>query len=395
MDVWFDSGSSFNGVLVNRNLKYPSDLYLEGSDQYRGWFNSSLIISVALNGVAPYKEVVSHGFVMDEHWEKMSKSKGNGIDPLKIASTYGSDILRLWTSLIDYQQDARISESIIKQNTEIYRKIRNTFKFMLGNLSNGSIEDTFKKEDIQTELEIIDQCILAELEDTKNKVIKYMNEYNFISAMSELTKFISDDLSSFYLDITKDVLYCNAKDSKRRLQVQTVLNECTFTLMRLFNPILPFTMDEVNENYPLKSEENVQFYKYPEITNEYNPSLLEDYALIKKLRDDILKALEEARKANIIGSSQEATVIFEVKDSQLAEILESIDEEELERLFIVSKILIKEEVKDGLELKVSNVLVKKNDGVKCDRCWNYKNNDEIVEIEGAHLCPRCLKAMKQ
>lgn len=395
MDVWFDSGSSFNGVLVNRDLKYPSDLYLEGSDQYRGWFNSSLIISVALNGVAPYKEVVSHGFVMDEHWEKMSKSKGNGIDPLKIASTYGSDILRLWTSLIDYQQDARISESIIKQNTEIYRKIRNTFKFMLGNLSNGSIEDTFKKEDIQTELEIIDQCILAELEDTKNKVIKYMNEYNFISAMSELTKFISDDLSSFYLDITKDVLYCNAKDSKRRLQVQTVLNECTFTLMRLFNPILPFTMDEVNENYPLKSEENVQFYKYPEITNEYNPSLLEDYALIKKLRDDILKALEEARKANIIGSSQEATVIFEVKDSQLAEILESIDEEELERLFIVSKILIKEEVKDGLELKVSNVLVKKNDGVKCDRCWNYKNNDEIVEIEGVHLCPRCLKAMKQ
>ena len=395
MDVWFDSGSSFNGVLVNRDLKYPSDLYLEGSDQYRGWFNSSLIISVALNGVAPYKEVVSHGFVMDEHWEKMSKSKGNGIDPLKIASTYGSDILRLWTSLIDYQQDARISESIIKQNTEIYRKIRNTFKFMLGNLSNGSIEDTFKKEDIQTELEIIDQCILAELEDTKNKVIKYMNEYNFISAMSELTKFISDDLSSFYLDITKDVLYCNAKDSKRRLQVQTVLNECTFTLMRLFNPILPFTMDEVNENYPLKSEENVQFYKYPEITNEYNPSLLEDYALIKKLRDDILKALEEARKANIIGSSQEATVIFEVKDSQLAEILESIDEEELERLFIVSKIMIKEEVEDGLELKVSNVLVKKNDGVKCDRCWNYKNNDEIVEVEGVHLCPRCLKAMKQ
>ncbi len=395
MDVWFDSGSSFNGVLKDRNLKYPADLYLEGSDQYRGWFNSSLIISVALNGIAPYKEVVSHGFVMDEHWEKMSKSKGNGIDPLKIASTYGSDILRLWTSLIDYQQDARISESIIKQNTEIYRKIRNTFKFMLGNLSNGTLEDTFKKEDIQDELEVVDNFILAKLENTKNKVIKFMNDYNFISAMSELTKFISDDLSSFYLDITKDILYCNEKESKRRLQVQTVLNECTFTLMRLFNPILPFTMDEVNDNYPLKFEENVQLYKYPEISYEFNTNLLNDYDLIKKLRDDVLKSLEEARKSEIIGSSQEATVVLEIKDLRLKEILEDIDEDELERLFIVSKVVFKDEIKDGLELKVSNVFVKKNDGIKCDRCWNYKNNDEITEVDGVHLCPRCLKAMKK
>lgn len=239
MDVWFDSGSSFNGVLKERNIPYPADLYLEGSDQYRGWFNSSLIISIALNGVAPYKEVVSHGFVMDEHWEKMSKSKGNGIDPLKISQTYGSDILRLWTSLIDYQQDARISESIIKQISEIYRKIRNTFKFLLGNLSNGSLEDTFKKEDIQDKLEFIDECLLAKLEDVKNKFINYFDEYNFLNAMSEVTKFISDDLSSFYLDFAKDILYCNNKNSKRRLQIQTVLNEITYTLMLLLNPVLP------------------------------------------------------------------------------------------------------------------------------------------------------------
>ena len=395
MDVWFDSGSSFNGVLKERGLKYPADLYLEGSDQYRGWFNSSLIISVALNGVSPYKQVVTHGFVMDENWEKMSKSKGNGIDPLKIANNYGSDILRLWASLTDYQQDARISESIIKQISEVYRKIRNTFKFMIGNLSNGSLEDTFKKEDIQKDLEFIDEAILARLEEVKNKVIGYYDEYNFINAMSEITKFISDDLSSFYLDFAKDILYCNEKESKRRLQVQTVLNEITYTLMLLLNPILPFTMDEVNENYPLKSEENVQLYSFPKKTENYKKKILDDYALLKDLRNDVFKSIEEVRKENIIGSSQEANVYLAIKDSKLAELVDEIGEEELSKIFIVSKVTIKEELEEGLDLKVSKCLVKKHDGIKCDRCWNYQNNDEITEIEGVHLCPRCLKAMKK
>ncbi|MDY2727892.1 MAG: isoleucine--tRNA ligase [Candidatus Onthovivens sp.] len=395
MDVWFDSGSSFNGVLNERNLKYPSDLYLEGSDQYRGWFNSSLIISVALNGVAPYKAVVSHGFVMDENWEKMSKSKGNGIDPLKIASIYGSDILRLWASLIDYQQDARISEGIIKQIVEVYKKIRNTFRFMLGNLSNGSLEDKFKKEDIQVDLELVDQCILARLESVKNKFIQYMDEYNYIKAMAELTKFMSDDLSSFYLDITKDILYCEEKESKRRLQVQTVLNEITFTLMRLLNPILPFTMDEVNENYPLKFKENVQLYDYPKRTSLYSENILNDYNLIQSLRDDVLKCLEEARQASLIGSSTEAIVYLDIKDSRLLEICEQLDEDELERLFIVSKVILYEGIQGGNDYNVSTVLVKKHDGIKCSRCLNYKNNDEITEVEGAYLCPRCLKAMKK
>ncbi len=395
MDVWFDSGSSFNLVVKNNGLTYPCDLYLEGSDQYRGWFNSSLIISVALNGVAPYKQIVSHGFVMDENWEKMSKSKGNGIDPLKIANNYGSDILRLWTALSDYQQDARISESIIKQTSEIYRKTRNTFRFMLGNLSNGSFEDTFKKEDIQTKLEYIDECLLAKLEEVKNNFIKYFDEYNFINAMGEITKFISDDLSSFYLDIAKDILYCNDKNSKRRLQVQTVLNEVVFTLMRLLNPVLPFTMDEVNANYPLKSKDNVQYYDYPVKSSKYSQTLLDDYELIKQLRGDVLKALEVARNDELIGSSQEASVTIEVKYNRLAELLEEeFTEDELEILFIVSKVTIAKKVDNGLNLDVSNVFVKKHDGVKCDRCWCYKNNNEITEVEGAHLCPRCMKAMK-
>ena len=393
MDVWFDSGSSWNGVLCERGIKYPADLYLEGSDQYRGWFNSSLIISVAMNDVAPYKSVVSHGFVMDENWEKMSKSKGNGIDPLKIANVYGSDILRLWASMVDYQQDVRISEDLVGKIAEIYRKIRNTFKFILGNLSNGSLEDTFKEEDKQEELEVIDEYVLAKLEKTKNAFIKFMNEYNFIGAIGEITRFISDDLNSFYLEIAKDILYCTEKEGKRRLQVQTVLNEVCYTLMLLLNPIIPFTMDEVNENYPLKSKENVQLYDFPVVTNKYSDKLIEDYNLLKALRADVLKALEDARQEKVIGSSQEAMVYIDINDTRIIDLIDDIDEEELERIFVVSKVVLQEGLK-GQELSVSTVLVKKHDGIKCDRCWNYKNNDEITEIEGAHLCPRCQKAMK-
>ena len=394
MDVWFDSGSSFNGTLNARGISYPADLYLEGSDQYRGWFNSSLIISVALFGKAPYKKVTSHGFVMDENWDKMSKSKGNGIDPLKIANTYGADILRLWTAMIDYHQDVRISENLIKQVTETYRKIRNTFKFMLGTLSNTSVEDHFKTEEIQEELEPLDKYILAKLEQVKNNFIKYMDDYNFLSAMSEIMKFISDDVSSLYLSVAKDILYCDEQDSTRRLQMQTVINEVLFTLMRLLNPVLPFTMDEVNKNYCLKTEENVQFYKYPEITNKYSDSVLEDYELVRDLIEDVSKALENARNEKLIGSSQEAIVNLEIKDTDLKEILEDFDEEELEHLFIVSKVNLVEDL-EGTELNTCVVNVKKHDGIKCDRCWNYINNDEVVEIEGAHLCPRCLQAMKK
>ena len=393
MDVWFDSGSSWNGVLLERGLKYPADLYLEGSDQYRGWFNSSLILSEAVNNMSPYKSVVSHGFVMDEKWEKMSKSKGNGIDPLKLINVYGADVMRLRASLVDYTHDARISETIIKTISEQYRKIRNTFKFLLGNLSNGSIDNTFKEEDKTTNFERIDLYILAKLEDVKNKFIKYMNEFNFISAMGEALKFISDDLSSFYLDITKDILYCEDQKTERRRQVQTVLNEVTFTLMRLLNPIIPFTMDEVNANYPLKSKENVQLYSYPVETNLYNTDLLEDYSLIKKLRDDVLKELEKARNENIIGSSQEASVTINIFEEKLTLEIEKIIPSDLARLFIVSSVTIDKTLKVN-KGQVAYCNVNKASGVKCDRCWNYFNESDIEEVNGVHLCPRCHQIMK-
>ena len=393
MDVWFDSGSSWNGVLNERGLKYPADLYLEGSDQYRGWFNSSLILSLAVNGKAPYKNVVSHGFVMDEHWEKMSKSKGNGIDPLKIINIYGSDVCRLWASLVDYQQDARISESIVKTISEQYRKIRNTLRFLLGNLNNGSVNDSFKEEDKVDTFEKIDLYVLARLEEVKNKVIDNMDSFNFINAISEILKFVSDDLSSFYFEITKDILYCENKTSLRRRQVQTVLNEVLFTLMRLLNPILPFTMDEVNANYPLRSKDNVQYYRYPTKSNIYSKDLLDEYSLIKTLRNDVLKALEEKRALGEIKSSLLASVDLEIKDEKIKAITDTYPHVEVERLFIVSKVVLKDNV-EGFKGEVSNSLVSKHTGVRCDRCWNYKDEDEIITEGEVHLCPRCKKAME-
>ena len=394
MDVWFDSGSSWNGVLRERGLKYPADLYLEGSDQYRGWFNSSLIVSLATTGMAPYKNAVSHGFVVDDKWEKMSKSKGNGLDPLKIINVYGSDVLRLWAALTNYQQDVRISESIIKTISEQYRKIRNTFRFLLGNLSNGSLEDTFKESDKQKELETIDTYILARLEEVKNKVIKNMEEYNFINATTEIMKFMSDDLSSFYLDIAKDILYCEEKTSKRRLQIQTVINEVTFTLMRLLNPIIPFTMDEVNKNYPLSYKENVMYYSYPSISHDYDASLLTDYKVMKNLRDKVLSALESARSSGLIGSAQEALVLLNIKDEVAKKEVAKYSIQELNRIFIVSEVKFDENISENPS-DLGNIKVEKHSGVKCDRCWNYFDESEIHEEEGVHLCPRCLKALKK
>ena len=394
MDVWFDSGSSWSGVLKERGLKYPADLYLEGSDQYRGWFNSSLIVSLATTGNSPYKQCVSHGFVMDEHWEKMSKSKGNGLDPLKIIGVYGADVLRLWAALTDYQQDVRISETIVKTISDQYRKIRNTFRFILGNLSNGSIEDTFKEEDKVNTFEEIDKFILARLEEVKNKVIDSMDQYNFISGTSEILKFLSDDLSSFYLDVAKDILYCEEKDSLRRRQVQTVLNECCFTLMCLLNPIIPFTMDEVNQNYPLKTKDNVMYYDYPKKSHNFDSKLLENYKLIKEFRDEALKTLENERNKGEIGSAQEALLTLNIKDETLKNELKNFSKEELARLFIVSEVNFDESLKEN-ENKLTYSKVSKHSGIKCDRCWNYFDESEIKEVEGAHLCPRCLKALKK
>ncbi len=377
MDVWFDSGSSWAGCLLARDLKFPADLYLEGSDQYRGWFNSSLIVSMATKGVSPYKNIVSHGFVMDEKWEKMSKSKGNGIDPSKIANVYGADILRLWASTIDYQQDVRISESIIKQISEIYRKIRNTFKFLLGNISNIDLSNN------NVEYQHVDRFILNRLAKIVNETIKSFDNYDFATAMSNIVTFMSTDLSSFYLDIGKDILYCDG-NSTRKNTIQHVLLDCVETLLRLLTPILPFTMDEVNKNIPGNRLSSSQLLDFPK-AREYQEEIDKEYDLFLALRSDVLKALEEARSQGLIGSSQEAYVECKINNEEINNLFATMNKEDLEKLFVVSSFILKDN--EGKEYNVSKVLVKHHEGEKCDRCWNYV--DFIKELEGNKLCLRC------
>ena len=385
MDVWFDSGSSWCGTLVERGLKYPSDLYLEGSDQYRGWFNSSLIVSLAVYGEAPYKSVVTHGFVVDENWDKMSKSKGNGIDPTKIANIYGADILRLWTATVDYQQDVRISEDIVKQVADQYRKLRNTLKFISWNLVDFDIAKS------QDEFEMEDLLVLAKLENLTNEVIDKYENYDFSNVITSLMTFMSTDLSAFYLNIAKDTLYCESKDSKRRLQVQTVLYRLGETLVRLLNPILPFTMDEFNNNLPGERASNVQLLNFPSKSSVYDAKLLEQYKLLNRVRSSVQKALEEAKNEKVIRSSQDAHIFVEFTSDIYSDLFKDVSLENIAKLFVVSEVTFKEcgnaTDNDGVKVEVIH-----HEGHRCERCWNY-SNDAIELEDGTHICPRCKKVV--
>ena len=384
MDVWFDSGSSFNAVMVKGNHPFPTDLYLEGSDQYRGWFNSSLTVSVACYGEAPYKTVVSHGWVLDEKSEKMSKSKGNGIDPVKAANVFGADILRLWVATVDYQQDVKLSDNLVKQVSEQYRKIRNTFKFLLGNLSNGeeSVFDPVK--DKVEEFEVVDLFILASLDKLIKEVIEYYEHFDYANAITKIMTFMSTDLSSFYLDIAKDILYCNDKDSLRRKQIQNVIYRLADSLMRLLAPILPFTMEEVYANMPVHNKQYVALEDMAVVENKYDESLLVEYKEFLKLRDEVNKTIENLRVNNEIGSSQEVLVKLP-KDTKVL-VRTGLDNnlEELARLLIVSKV----ELVDGSEILVSKMTTH-----KCARCWNYVDHVSLTP-EGEEICDRCSHVLK-
>lgn len=379
MDVWFDSGSSFDAVLRKRMGYDQSELYLEGSDQYRGWFNSSLTISTAIQGKAPYKAVVSHGWVLDEHGEQMHKSKGNGVDPLKMCNIFGADILRLWVATVNYQQDVRISENLLRQVAEQYRKIRNTFKFLLGNLSNGETSVFDPSKDMVSEFAMVDKFILARLEEVKNDVIVSFNKYDFSTAMSKIMTFMSTDLSSFYLDIGKDILYCDAVDSLRRRQMQSVIYKVTDALLRLLTPVIPFTMEEVHANMPDYNGKSAQLLDYPTESHEFGKEYLEKYAKFNEARDAVNKKLEEARNSGLIGSSQEALVVLPLSYKEVF----GEDEKEVAKLLIVSKV----EFMDKKEVEAHHISAQ-----KCPRCWNYV--DKLFEVDGeTSVCERCLHVL--
>ena len=389
MDVWFDSGSSFN-TEIRRGYSFPVDLYLEGSDQYRGWFNSSLIISVATQGVAPYKNVLSHGFILDGKGQKMSKSLGNGIDPNKIINVYGADVLRLWCATVDYQADVRISEDLIKKVSDTYRKIRNTFKFMLANL-NDTEEKSFNYEtDKVTTFSTLGQYVLASLEDTKNKVINHYDNYDFANAVSTLMNFLTGDCSALYFSVVKDPLYCDGLNSQTRREIQTVIYEVVNTLSRLLSPILCFTMDEVYQNIPYKAQEHIILEDMPKVTHNFEASLLEEFDLFKEVRNQVMKALEEARNNQVIGSGQEAHVVLNIKDSKAKELFSKYSNDDLKLYFIVSEVTLSDETQTS-SYDLVDVTVKHHEGEKCERCWNYF--DELVEHDGNKVCPRCKKVI--
>lgn len=384
MDVWFDSGSSWNGVLKERGLKFPADLYLEGNDQYRGWFNASLILSLAVTGKAPFTTCLTHGWVMDENWQKMSKSAGNGIDPSKVANQYGADLLRLWASQVDYQSDVRISESIIQTIAETYRKIRNTFKFMLGNLQDGEGKP-YLVPDKAPELYKVDEWMLAELEDVKDKVLACYEAFDFAGVSNLIIAFLTGDLSSFYLDIAKDDLYCDGAYSERRKAYQYVIYQCVYQLCLLFNPILSFTMDEVYPNIPGVKKASPQLEDMPKVSHDYGSSYLDEFAAFKKLREKVLKALEDERAKGVFGSSSEAAVDLVLADPKLYAVLKGMGEEEGAHLFNVSQLT----VKDGASESIS---VSKATGEQCPRCRNYYA--KLEPVGEFKLCPRCAAAVK-
>lgn len=375
MDVWFDSGSSWNGVLKERGMPYPSDLYLEGNDQYRGWFNASLILSVAVNGVSPFKTCLTHGWVMDDNWQKMSKSAGNGIDPSKIANQFGADILRLWAASVNYESDVRISESIVTTISEQYRKIRNTFRFIIANLSD------YEPTNEEVSLYPIDRWTLGRLEQLVASVRKDYDEYSFAGVTGKLGNFMVD-LSSFYLDFAKDVLYCEAKTSNRRKAVQFVLNELGRALCYLYNPILPFTMEEVYSFLPGEHKVSPQLESFPEVTSNYIKDVETYYDSFMASRDLALKALEEGRANGEYGASSEASLTLSLSNNELLTLLNSLDGEERARLYGVSSLTLLSG-EDKAE-------VKKAEGEKCDRCRNIR----YVRLhEEGNLCERCAKVL--
>ena len=384
MDVWFDSGSSSIGVLEGRGQKWPADLYLEGSDQYRGWFNSSLIIGLAINGRAPYDNVVSHGFVVDGKGEKMSKSKGNGIDPLKMTNVYGSDILRLWSATVDYQADVRASEDIFKGNAESYRKIRNTIKFMLGNLANGDKGFFDPVKETQNELALVDQLMLEAFNRLVGKVTSELDVFNFSGAMMLVLNFVASDLSSFYCDITKDILYCESINSSRRLQVQTTYYQLLKGLITLLMPVLPFTMEEAYQALRGPKLAYAQLEDYPS-SHQLNETTLSLYDALLDLRTIALKKLEEARAGGVIGSAQEAKLHLQIGSGPLYNALVKVDALELARYFIVSEVVLTSGA-------TTTAAVARHHGQKCQRCWNYY--DELAQIDDNKVCPRCLKVLK-
>ncbi|EIT85013.1 isoleucyl-tRNA ligase [Fictibacillus macauensis ZFHKF-1] len=394
MDVWFDSGSSHWSVLEEReDLTRPADLYLEGSDQYRGWFNSSLSTSVAITGKAPYKTVLSHGFVLDGEGRKMSKSVGNVMDPIKVMNQLGADILRLWVSSVDYQADVRVSDDILKQVAEVYRKIRNTLRFLLGNLHGF---DPAKHSVSYENLGELDQYMIVKLNKLIDRVKTAYDEYQFLSVYTAIHTFCTIDLSSFYMDIAKDTLYIQAEDDPKRRNIQTVLYQALVAITKLVAPILAHTSDEVWQHIPGVEEESVQLSNLPvAVSYDGEEALLQKWDVFMNLRDEVLKALEQARNEKVIGKSLTASVTL-YGDADVKALLESIAD--LNKTLIVSEATVggvkADAPSDAQAFEHLHVVVKQAEGETCERCWTV-TSDVGTDQKHPTLCASCAEVVEK
>ena len=376
VEVWFDSGSTHSFVLEKReDLKWPADMYLEGSDQHRGWFHSSLLESCGTRGRAPFESILSHGFVVDGKGMKMSKSAGNVISPDDILKNYGADILRAWVASSDYTEDLRIDNTILAQHAESYRKIRNTFRFILGNLQDKHETQDFKKINIDSFSEL-EKYILGKISYLDDSVKENLKNYNYHKLYRELSNFCTLDLSSFYFDIRKDLLYCDDLTSKKRKDCIVVLNIILECLLKWFAPIFVFTTEEIFSLLD-KSENSIHEMSFPEIPQKWkNESLNNKWRDLFRIKQEVNIAIEEKRASKEIGSSLEADIIIYANE-KIFNLLEGLS---LEEYFITSKA---KKIKDtNNKLKID---VKKASGTKCPRCW------KIVE----NKCSRCEEVMSK
>lgn len=429
MDVWFDSGSSWAGVAQARGeLAYPADLYLEGSDQHRGWFQSSLLTSVAANNQAPYKAVLTHGFVLDEKGFKMSKSLGNVVSPLevinggnnqKIDPAYGADVLRLWVASVDYSGDVCIGKNIIKQTFESYRKLRNTARYLIGNLADfkptGEDSNAVEYDDLPS----MDKWMLGRLSAVLKEVDSASDEYQFNRATQELLKFAASDLSNFYLDVAKDRLYISAIDDARRRSCQTVLHACLEGFAKAISPVLPHMAEDIWQNLPYETEfESVFEGGWPKHLMAYDDYDGDQWRLVREVRDDVNKVLEVARTDKLVGASLDAAAYIYVPDEEKRAILSKLDGDEdlisppvktngvdeLRTALMLSQIKLVDSpdaINEACDEKYISdsttsgcvIGVKKAEGTKCERCWFYDDKVGNHDLEYDGICPRCNHAI--
>ncbi|MDX2100682.1 MAG: isoleucine--tRNA ligase [Leptolyngbyaceae cyanobacterium bins.59] len=416
MDVWFDSGSSWAAVIKRRGLQYPVDVYLEGSDQHRGWFQSSLLTSVAVNGEAPYRTVLTHGFVLDEQGRKMSKSLGNVVDPAivieggknqKEEPPYGADVLRLWVSSVDYSSDVSVGKNILRQLSDIYRKIRNTARFLLGNLHDFNPEtDAVPYE----ELPELDRYMLHRTHAVFTEVTDAFESFQFFRFFQTVQNFCVVELSNFYLDIAKDRLYISAPDALRRRSCQTVMWIVLENLARSIAPVMCHMAEDIWQFLPYRTPYKSVFQAgWVQLEDRWQaPELAQKWQTLRDIRSEVNRVLEQARTEKAIGSSLEAKVLLYVADDGLQQILQAMNPtdslsgnriDEARYLFIVSQVELLDsstalaEVKYQFQTDTLGIGVVKAEGEKCDRCWNYSLF--VGKLEGHPLlCERCVPALE-